>query len=94
MKTLAQILKIALTYLPSEGYVCHAIDRAYDMKAINKKEGEMALSAIRKMLRGTGTIPLWLDMQGISLDMNMSYINLRHMVISAWIDKLESLEEE
>ncbi len=96
MKTLAQILKIALTHLDDARYTCHAVSWARDNEEITEAEEEYALFQIGEMVGHSegATIPIWLGMEGVDIDDYQDYIDLRHMVIGAWIDKLESLGEE
>lgn len=96
MKTLAQILKIALTHLDGAGYTCHAVSWARNNGEITEAEEEYALFQIGEMVGHSegATIPIWLIERGaIDIDNYENFIALRHMVIGAWIDKLESLEE-
>ncbi len=96
MKTLAQILKIALTHLDDTGYVCHAVNRAWARDELEEEERSLALFEIGEMVGHSAgaTIPIWLVIEGVKLHSDTNFTDLRHMVIGAWIDKLESLEEK
>lgn len=91
MKKLSEIFKIALVHLEQEMYVCHSLDRAEELEEITEEEYKFARDQIAQWIgySGGATIPLYLRMQGIHEDFE-SYTDLRHLVMQAWIDKLES----
>ncbi len=91
MKKLSEIFKIALVHLDQTMYVCHSLDRAEELEEITEEECEFAREQIAQWIGYSegATIPLYLAVQGINEDFK-SYTDLRHFVMQAWIDKLES----
>ncbi len=91
MKKLSEIFKIALGHLALVRYVCYSLDRAEELEEITEEECEFARDKIAQWVGYSegATIPLYLAGQGINEDFD-SYTDLRHLVMQAWIDKLES----
>lgn len=93
MKKLSEILKIALNHIDAVGFTCMAVRSAYNLGEITEKEKDLTLFEIGEMVGHElgATIPLWLLYNhGVEIEDSIDFLSLRHMVIGAWIDKLES----